>query len=234
MSISLVTGASGGIGRAVCLKLLQNEISVIAHYNSADEKFTDYFADHASRVFSVKADLKEKSDIENLFKRIETRYGHIDHVINAAGVTADELLVRYPEKTWDEVIDVNLNGCFRVIKSMIPLMSKQGGHIVNISSRSGVTGTPGQCAYSASKAALLGLTLSLAKELAPQNIRVNAVMPGYIGTSMGLANSKALARAKSDSVFGTLSDAEEAADLIFFIINTKTVTGQIFTLDSRL
>ncbi|MBF0457585.1 MAG: SDR family NAD(P)-dependent oxidoreductase [Nitrospirae bacterium] len=233
MSVSLVTGASGGIGRAVCLKLLQNELSVIAHYNSADEKFTDYFAGHSSRVFAVKADLKEKGDIENLFKQIENRYGHIDNVINAAGVSADELLVRYPERLWDEVIDVNLSGCFRVIKSMLPLVAR-GGHIINISSRSGVTGTPGQCAYSASKAALLGLTYSLAKELAPNNIRVNAVMPGYIETSMGLANLKALERAKSSSVLNTLSDAEEAADLIFFIINTKTVTGQLFTLDSRL
>ncbi|KWT84135.1 SDR family NAD(P)-dependent oxidoreductase [Candidatus Magnetominusculus xianensis] len=233
MSVSLVTGASGGIGRAICQKLLQHNSDVIAHYYSADEKFIEYFI--SAPVFAVKADLRNKDDIENLSKLIETRFGHIDHVINAAGVTADELLIKCPESSWDEVIDVNLSACFRVIRAMLPLfVVAGGGHIVNISSRSALRGTAGQCAYSASKAALLGLTVSLAQELAPQNIRVNAVMPGYVETPMGLSNPKALARAKSSSVLNTLSDADEAAELIWFILNTKTVTGQFFTLDSRL
>ncbi|MEO5360828.1 MAG: SDR family NAD(P)-dependent oxidoreductase [Nitrospirota bacterium] len=232
MSVSLVTGASGGIGRAICQKLLQHNSDVIAHYYSADEKFIEYFS---APVFAVKADLRNKGDIENLSKLIETRFGHIDHVINAAGITADELLIKCPESSWDKVIDVNLSACFRVIRAMLPLfVVTGGGHIINISSRSALRGTAGQCAYSASKAALLGLTVSLAQELAPQNIRVNAVLPGYVGTAMGLSNPKALARAKSTSVLNTLSDAEEAAELIWFILNTKTVTGQLFTLDSRL
>ncbi|MBF0554549.1 MAG: SDR family NAD(P)-dependent oxidoreductase [Nitrospirae bacterium] len=233
MSVALVTGASGGIGRAICLKLLQHNYDVIAHYNTANETFAGDFREYASRVCAVKADITKKSDIENLSKLIEAQYGTIDHVINAAGIAADGLLIKYPERLWDEVIDVNLSGCFRVIKAMLPLMAQQGGHIITIASRSAVRGTTGQCAYSASKAALLGLTLSLARELAPHNIRVNAVMPGYCGTPMGLANLKALAAARKDSVLNTLSDAEEAAGLIFFILNTKTVTGQIFTLDSR-
>ncbi|MCG6553593.1 MAG: SDR family oxidoreductase [Candidatus Magnetominusculus sp. LBB02] len=233
MSIALVTGASGGIGRAVCLKLLQNDINVIAHYNSADEKFMDDFSVYAKAISAVRADFKDKNDIERLAKQIETHHGHIDYVINAAGISEDRLLINYPEESWDNVIDINLGGSFRIIRAITPLMS-HGGHIVNISSRIAVRGGQGQCAYSASKAALLGLTFSLAQELAPQNIRVNAVMPGYAATPMGMSNSNALKRAKSESVLHTLSDADEAAELIYFIINTKTVTGQVFTLDSRL
>ncbi len=233
--MSLVTGASGGIGRAICLRLLQDGHNVIAHYNSADVRFIGDFAGHTASVFPVKADLRNNAEIEQLSKLVETRCGYVDHVISAAGAAADGLIINYPESTWDEVIDINLSGCFRVIRAMLPLLIKaNGGHIITISSLSAVKGTPGQCAYSASKSALLGLTYSLAKELSPHNIRVNAVMPGYIGTTMGLANPRALERAKSDSVLDTLSDAEEAAGLVLFILSTKTVTGQVFTLDSRL
>ncbi|MBF0567589.1 MAG: SDR family oxidoreductase [Nitrospirae bacterium] len=232
MSVALVTGASGGIGRAVCLKLLQHNYDVIAHYNTAGDQFTGQFSGYASRVRPVRADITKRSDIEDLSKMIKAQYGTIDHIINAAGIAADGLLITYNERQWDEVIAVNLSGCFMVIRAMLPLMA-HGGHIITISSRSAVSGTVGQCAYSASKSALLGLTLSLARELAPHNIRVNAVMPGYCGTPMGLANAKALAAARADSALNTLSDVEEAAELILFILNTKTVTGQFFTLDSR-
>lgn len=232
MSVTLVTGASGGIGMAACRRLLQNNSNVIAHYNTADERFVEGLG---NQCLAVRADLRKTGDVETLSRLIESRYGHLDHIVNAAGVSSDGLLIKYPEDQWDNVIDINLGGCFRVVKAMLPLLiAAGGGHIINISSRSALTGTAGQCAYSASKAALLGLTFSLAKELAPHNIRVNAVMPGYIATPMGLANLNALERARSDSVLNTLAEAYEAAELIAFILNTKRVSGQIFTLDSRL
>ncbi|MBF0517137.1 MAG: SDR family oxidoreductase [Nitrospirae bacterium] len=232
MSVTLVTGASGGIGMAACRRLLQNNSNVIAHYNTADERFVEGLG---NQCLAVRADLRKTGDVETLSRLIESRYGHLDHIVNAAGVSSDGLLIKYPEDQWDNVIDINLGGCFRVVKAMLPLLiAAGGGHIINISSRSALTGTAGQCAYSASKAALLGLTFSLAKELAPHNIRVNAVMPGYIATPMGLANLNALERARSDSVLNTLAEAYEAAEVIAFILNTKRVSGQIFTLDSRL
>jgi 3-oxoacyl-[acyl-carrier protein] reductase len=156
-------------------------------------------------------------------------------VINNAGITKDALLLRQSEEDWDSIIRTNLKGCFNIIKTMAPIMVKSGGgHIVNISSRSGVRGKAGQAAYSASKAALLGLTFTSAAELAADNIRVNAVLPGYMMTDMGVKAGKAAAEAKGESVLKKLSGAAEIAGLIVSLLKTENVTGQVFSLDSRI
>jgi NAD(P)-dependent dehydrogenase (short-subunit alcohol dehydrogenase family) len=127
---------------------------------------------------------------------------------------------------------VNVKGAFNVMKACVPLM-KNGGHVVNISSYSGLKGKKGQAAYSASKAALLGLTKTAACELAPGNIRVNAVMPGYMPTGMGTAAYDAVEQAKAESLLNCLSDPREMAQFIAWLVTTKTITGQTFVFDSR-
>jgi 3-oxoacyl-[acyl-carrier protein] reductase len=132
------------------------------------------------------------------------------------------------------VIETNLTGSFNVIRALSPLMVQSGGgHIVNISSRSGLSGKAGQAAYSAAKAAVLGLTRTAAAELATDNIRVNAVLPGYLMTEMGKAAEKASHAAKEASLLKRLSDPQEVAGFIAFLVSTEGVTGQVFSIDSR-
>lgn len=168
-------------------------------------------------------------------EKILDRFGRLDVVINNAGTTKDNLLLRQSEEEWDETIRTNLTGCFNTIKAMAPAMIRSGGgHIVNISSYSGVKGKQGQPAYSASKAALLGLTRSAALELAGYNIRVNAILPGYMPTAMGAAAGKAAESAREMSLLKGLSDPAEVSRFIVYLLQTGGITGQIFSLDSRI
>jgi 3-oxoacyl-[acyl-carrier protein] reductase len=166
---------------------------------------------------------------------IEKEAGRLDVVISNAGITKDALLLRQSEEEWDSIIRTNLKGCFNIIKTMAPLMVKSGGgHIVNISSRSGLKGKAGQVAYSASKAALLGLTYTSAAELAVYNIRVNAVLPGFMTTDMGMKAVRAMTEARGKSMIHRLSDPAEVAAMVVAIVNTGNITGQVFSLDSRI
>jgi len=129
---------------------------------------------------------------------------------------------------------VNLKGCFNTIQAFSPLMAESGGgHIINISSRAGLMGNAGQAAYSASKAALLGLTLSAAAELGPMNIRVNALLPGYMPTDMGKGSPQAMEKAARESYLSRLASPAEATSFVLWLSGTENITGQIFTLDSR-
>ena len=131
-------------------------------------------------------------------------------------------------------MEVNLKGCFNTVKAFAPLMMKSGGgHMINISSYSGARGKAGQAAYSASKAALIGLTYTLAKELSEYKIKVNAVLPGYMPTEMGSKASEAMKKAKEESITGSLSDPKKVAEFIAYLITTENITGQVFCLDSR-
>ena len=139
------------------------------------------------------------------------------------------------EAEWDEVIRTNLTGCFTMIRAAAPLMIKSGGgHILNISSQAGLKGRTGQAAYSASKAGLVGLTISAAHELAEQNIRVNAVVPGYMSTGMGAAAITAMKQAVEESVMKALSEPSEVARCITVLAGMEYITGQVLSLDSRL
>ncbi|MBF0539672.1 MAG: SDR family NAD(P)-dependent oxidoreductase [Nitrospirae bacterium] len=236
MPIALVTGASGGLGREIVQQLLTYGYNIVAHYNSADEDaLMRHFTGNDDRVFAIRADLRNKDDIARMVSRIGERYDGINAVVNAAGITRDSLLVKCPTQDWDDVIGVNLSGPYYVIKATLPLLiNSGGGHVINVSSISGVKGVVGQCPYSASKAALLGLTYALARELADVNVRVNAVLPGYMQTEMGLANPDALKRATQHSLLNCLSSVQEAASFICWLLRSQRLTGQVFTLDSRV
>lgn len=177
----------------------------------------------------------DAKQVEEMADAVYRKWGRVDVLINNAGITKDSLLIKLKEAEWDEILRVNLKGCFNTIKMFSHAMINSGrGHIINISSYSGIKGREGQAAYSASKAALLGLTYTAARELAGYNIRVNALLPGYMQTEMGVAAKEAMERAKKESVTGSLSNPAEVAEFVSYLIKTENITGQVFSLDSRI
>jgi NAD(P)-dependent dehydrogenase (short-subunit alcohol dehydrogenase family) len=168
-----------------------------------------------------------------MVNRVVDKWGGVDIVVNNAGVAKDRLLIKQSEEDWDSVMVVHVKGALNLIQSCVPHMN-HGGHIINISSYSGLKGKEGQAAYSAAKAALLGLTKSAALELATRGIKVNAVLPGYMFTGMGSAATDSLELARRESLLHTLSDPLEVARFIAYLVTTKTITGQTFIFDSRI
>ncbi|GAB4390428.1 MAG: 3-oxoacyl-[acyl-carrier-protein] reductase [Thermodesulfovibrionales bacterium] len=202
----------------------------------ADRAAAEEAADEAGGgAFLLRGDVGDPGEAARMAGAVAERWGRLDVLINNAGVARDSLLVRLSEAGWDSVMKTNLKGCFNMARAFVGLMAASGGgHVVNISSRSGLSGKAGQAAYSASKAAVLGLTRSLAAELGDKGIRVNAVLPGYMPTAMGSASPEAMERARAESLLGSLSDPEEVARFVAWLVGTRTVTGQVFVLDSRL
>lgn len=229
-----MTGGSRGLGAEIVLALGRAGYGVAINYVKGKEAAQDVARLVGSDAFAVRADVGEAEEARKMVDAIKDRWGRLDVLVNNAGITRDALFVRAMEADWDEVMRVNLSGCFNSVRACVPLLAAAGGgHIVNISSRTALVGKPGQAAYSASKAALLGLTRTLAVELGAVNIRVNALMPGYMPTDMGRKAGEAMERAKKESMLGSLALSEEAASFILWILSTENITGQVFTLDSR-
>jgi len=182
---------------------------------------------------TVRTDVGKTDEMQAMAEEVSRRWKVADVLVNNAGVSCDSLLLKQSEEDWEKTMTINLKGVFNAIRAFVPLM-KHGGHIINISSYSGLKGKTGQAAYSASKAALLGLSRSAAIELAPAGIRVNAILPGYMATDMGKASAGALSGAREESLLKTLSDPEEVSDFVLYLSGTSNITGQIFSLDSRI
>ncbi len=235
LRVALVTGGVRGLGREISLALASEGYVVAVNYFKSREEPEELKKSLGGNAVTLQADVGDREAVNRMVSEIHRNWGRMDVLVNNAGVISDALLVRLGEEDWDRVIDANLTGCFNTIKTVASLMKDGGGgHIINVSSISGVRGKEGQAAYSASKAALLGLTVSAARELAEHNIRVNAVLPGYMATGMGRKAGKAMKAAKEKSLLGRLSDPKEVAEFVVWLAETKTVTGQVFTLDSRL
>jgi 3-oxoacyl-[acyl-carrier protein] reductase len=232
-TVAVVTGGTGGLGREITVALVERGYTVVVNYLRADEVAGSLRAAMGDRLMPVKADVGKFQEVLRMAEEVSRTWGEVTVLINNAGITRDSPLVRQREEDWDLVIDTNVKGAFNTIRAFAPLM-KGGGHIVNISSYSGVKGKAGQAAYSASKAALLGLTRTAARELARDNIRVNALLPGYMAAGMGIGAAGALENATANSLMKTLSDPGEVARFIAHLVGTEKVTGQIFTLDSRI
>lgn len=229
--VCLVTGGSGGLGSVIVSELSSKNFKVILNYfNNLPKKFCSSNEQH---IFPIKADIRDYSDVSVMAQIVSKLFSKVDVIINNAGLTKDALLIKQTEEDWDNVIKTNLKGAFNIIKAFTPLM-KNGGHIINISSYSGIKGREGQTAYSASKSALIGLTKSAAIELAEFNIRVNAIVPGYMPVGMGLDANASMENAKKDSILNNLSEPQEVAQFIFYLISTKNITGQLFCLESRI
>ncbi len=237
--VVIVTGSSRGLGREVALVFGRSGWGVAVNYlrsKTEAEKVAEEIMSSGGDALLIRADVGELVQAENLINAAVARFGRLDVLINNAGISNEGLLLRLSENILDETLRTNLKGPFNAIRAASEVMARQGfGHIINISSITGVKGRGGHSAYAASKAALIGLTKAAAIELAPHGIQVNCVLPGYMPTDMGeAASDKAKENALADNLLKTYSEPAEAAFFIFNLIYIKSVSGQVFNLDSRI
>ena len=243
--VAIITGASRGIGWAIARRFLQEGARVVAcarHIEKAQSILKGISlpvgATHASPLQIIPTDVSKPDQVEEMVQKTLDKWGQIHILINNAGITRDGLLVRMSLEDWQEVIGVNLTGAFlcskAVSKSMI---SQRSGAILNITSIIGLTGNAGQANYAASKAGLIGLTKSLAKELASRSIRVNAVAPGFIETEMTAGmDQKAKEGALGQIPLGYFGKAEDVADAALFLVSDQAryITGQVLQVDGGM
>lgn len=184
----LITGASRGIGRAIALYFAKNGAKVAVNYSGSEAKANEVVEEikaNGGTAFSIKADISNSEEVTNMVKSVIDEFGSLDVLVNNAGITRDNLLMRMKEEDWDAVINTNLKGVFLTTKAVTRQMMKQrNGRIINIASIVGVSGNAGQANYVAAKAGVIGLTKTTAKELSSRGITVNAIAPGFIETDM--------------------------------------------------
>lgn len=237
--VAIVTGGSRGIGRATALALAASGASVAVNYASssgaADEVVAAIEA-MGGKAIAVKADVSKEDEVEALVKATKTEFGRIDVLVNNAGITRDTLLLRMKLADWQAVIDLNLTGVFLCTRAVSKIMLKQkSGRIINIASVAGQMGNPGQANYSAAKAGVIGFTKTVAKELAPRGVTVNAVAPGFITTDM-------TSDLEADGILqfiplGRYGEADEVAGMIRFLAADPAaayITGQTFNVDGGM
>lgn len=183
--VALVTGGTRGIGKGICQKFVEEGATVVFTYLSSDQKAKALQSELGENSLAIKSDAAQLEQVEELINQIVENYGQLDVVVNNAGITRDNLLMRMKEEDWDDVMNTNLKSVFNVTKAVQRTMLKQrSGSIINITSVVGVQGNAGQANYAASKAGIIGFTKSIAKELGSRNIRCNAIAPGFIETEM--------------------------------------------------
>ncbi len=233
--VCLVTGSSRGLGRAAALAFGREGHRVAVHYRNEKDRAREV-ASQINDSLVVQADVRHMSEVRTLVDTVLNRWGRIDVLVNNAGITVGSLLVNTSEQDFEDVVNTNLKGAFNFIRTAGRSMMKQkGGHIINIASYVGMKGKKGLSAYSSSKAGLIGLTKTGARELCRYSIMVNAVLPGYMLTDMGTgATGKAREIALSESMIKDYSDPFRAAEFILWLSGTTGITGQVFNLDSRI
>jgi 3-oxoacyl-[acyl-carrier protein] reductase len=183
--VALVTGGTRGIGKGICQKFAEQGATVVFTYVSSEDKAKQLESELGDKAWAVRSDASNFAEAESLVNQIVEKYGQLDVVVNNAGITRDNLLMRMKEEDWDAVMDTNLKSVFNFTKAVQRTMLKQrSGSVINISSIVGVQGNAGQSNYAASKAGIIGFTKSIAKELGSRNIRCNAITPGFIETEM--------------------------------------------------
>ncbi len=236
-----VTGASRGIGKEVALKFAENGYNIVINYVSSKtnvEELKEEFESKGVKAFIMQADVTDKDAIETLVKKAIEEFGSIDVLVNNAGITKDNLLMRMSDEEFDKVIEVNLKGTYVVTKAVTKYMiKKRKGSIINLSSVVGVAGNAGQCNYSASKAGIIGFTKSVAKELASRNIRSNAVAPGFIETDMTAVLSDEVKENIHNQIpLKRMGSAREVANLIYFLGSDESsyITGQVINVDGGM
>ena len=238
--VAVVTGASRGIGRAVAVKLAAEGADVVVTATSLEtaEKTAQELIGMGANALAVKVDVSVAEDVEALFKAAVEKFGKVDILVNNAGVTRDGLLLRMKDGDWDAVLDTNLKGAFIAIREAAKLMTKaRSGRIVNVSSVVGEMGNPGQANYCASKAGLLGLTKSVARELAKRNITVNAVTPGFIETDMTAALSEKQREALVQQIpLERMGAPEDVANAVYFLVSDlgSYLTGHVLSVNGGL
>ena len=237
----LVTGGSRGIGKEIALKFAKQGYDVIINYVSDKtdtEELKKKLEANGGKALIVKADVTNPEQIENLVKTAIETFGKIDVLVNNAGITKDNLLMRMSEEEFDKVIEVNLKGAFNCMKHVSRIMLKQrSGHIINMSSVSGVMGNAGQVNYCASKAGIIGMTKSLARELGSRGITVNAIAPGFIETEM----TDVLSEDVKENLLGSIplkrmGQTKDIAETVAFLASDKAayITGQTISVDGGM
>ena len=238
---AVVTGAAKGIGKAIALKLASSGVNIVLNYRSSEDKAIETEKEILSlgvEVLRIKGDISKPNDVENLIDCAKNKFGKIDIMVNNAGITKDTLLLRMKEEDFDSVINVNLKGVFNCLKAITPVMLKQKeGKIINLSSVVGLVGNAGQVNYAASKAGVIGMTKSLAKEIGSRGITVNAVAPGFIETDMtDVLGDRFKEEAKKSIPLKRLGKAEDVAEVVAFLASDSAnyITGQVIHVDGGM
>ncbi|MCM2674770.1 3-oxoacyl-[acyl-carrier-protein] reductase [Alkalicoccobacillus plakortidis] len=239
--VAIVTGASRGLGQAIAMELAQKGAKIVVNYAGSQVRAEQVVQDIKSiggEAIAVQADVANTEQVQALIKQTIEAFGRIDILVNNAGITRDNLLIRMKEDDWDAVVNTNLKGVFNCAKAVSRQMMKQRyGRIINVSSVVAVMGNPGQANYVAAKAGVIGLTKSMAKELANRNIHVNAVAPGFIESDMTEVLSEDVkAQYLTQIPLGALGEARQVASVVRFLASSDAdyMTGQTLHVDGGL
>lgn len=235
--VAVVTGGSRGIGKAVSQKLasLGANIAVIYSGNDSAARNVEEYCEknYGIKARTYKCDVSNFTEVKETIAKIKTDFGTVHILINNAGITKDGLAAMMSEEDFDRVLEVNLKGAFNMIRHTVGLFIRnREGCVVNISSVAGLIGNAGQCNYAASKAGLIGLTKTIAKELAPKGVRCNAVAPGFIATDM--TETHADNPLLKMIPLGHMGDVEDVAEAVSYLVTAKYVTGEVLRVDGGI
>ena len=239
--IAIVTGGSRGIGKEICLKFASLGANLVINYIGDKTQAEDTKAECeklGAKVALSEGDVSKMADCEKLFQTAMDTFGRVDILVNNAGITRDNLLMRMSEEEFDAVIAINLKGTFNCMKQAArPMMKQKYGKIIDMASVVGVTGNAGQVNYAASKAGVIGMTKSMAKELANRGVTVNAIAPGFIRTAMtDVLSDDVKAEITRVIPMGVMGETEDVANLAAFLASdaSRYITGQVINVDGGM
>ena len=236
---AIITGGSRGIGKAIALKLAKDGFNIVINFNSdnsktAAQEVANEIKSLGQEALIIQANVAQIDSAKKMVEETMEKFGRVDVLVNNAGITKDGLMMRMSEEQFNDVIKINVNGVFNMTQAVIkPMMKQRKGSIINMASVVGVVGNAGQMNYSASKAAVIGMSKTTAKELGSRNIRCNAIAPGFIKTAMtDKLSEKVLDGAKGATQLKTLGSPEDVANLAAFLAsdNSSYITGQVINV----